>query len=53
MATSRSVAVFFLALLAFAAVAQGEALLKLTDADFDTKVGSLELPLWSQTLLNC
>lgn len=38
MASAKLAAVLFLALLSCAAVAQGEALLKLTDADFDTKV---------------
>lgn len=38
MASAKFVAVLFLALFAFAAVANGEALIKLTDADFDTKV---------------
>ncbi|GAQ88217.1 thioredoxin domain-containing protein 5 [Klebsormidium nitens] len=38
MAPAKVAAVLLLALLSLAAVAQGEALLKLTDADFDTKV---------------
>lgn len=38
MASAKIAAVLLLAFLAFATVAKGEALIKLTDADFDTKV---------------